>query len=189
MAHAQDGTKLEPWLLTFPSARLNFAAQVGQQISTRRKELGWSQKKLAELWGVSREHISRIESGQAEINAGDIPRMAMALNVSVAYLYSGVPSSSNSLPSDPLEDDLLNEFRRLPNLLRKNVLDFVRNLNNSFAEVVKRSNGWDLEEKYAEALITQEAMAMSAQVPRVPTVEKMLGDALMENMDDGSDDY
>ena len=70
--------------------KLNFAAVIGKRISKRRRELRWSQQKLGDYYGISRAMISQIEIGNAEINAGDLPRMSLILQVPIAYLYGMV---------------------------------------------------------------------------------------------------
>ena len=70
--------------------RPNFAPHIGDRISIRRRELKLGQKELGEMFGVSREMISQIETGRANINAGDLPRLAKIMMVPISYFYGGI---------------------------------------------------------------------------------------------------
>ena len=55
------------------------------------------------MFGVSREMISQIETGRANINAGDLPRLAKILMVPISYFYGGIeyPPSFEELELPP----------------------------------------------------------------------------------------
>jgi len=67
----------------------NVRQVVGNTIKTRRLELGWSQQELADRFGVSRAAISQYEIGTGEVNAGDLPRLADILGLSLLEFYEG----------------------------------------------------------------------------------------------------
>ena len=81
--------------------RPNFAPHIGDRISIRRRELKLGQKELGEMFGVSREMISQIETGRANINAGDLPRLAKIMMVPISYFYGGI-----EYPSSLLEEEI-----------------------------------------------------------------------------------
>jgi transcriptional regulator with XRE-family HTH domain len=61
---------------------------VGRRISAIRSERGLSQEELAKLSGVSREQISRYESGQTMPSAVNGVRLAKALDCPLDVLYA-----------------------------------------------------------------------------------------------------
>jgi transcriptional regulator with XRE-family HTH domain len=67
----------------------NVRQAVGSNIKIRRLELGWSQQELADRFGVSRAAISQYEIGTGEVNAGDLPRLADILGLSLLEFYEG----------------------------------------------------------------------------------------------------
>ena len=80
--------------------RPNFAQHIGDRISIRRRELKLGQKELGEMFGVSREMISQIETGRANINAGDLPRLAKIMMVPISYFYGGIEYPSSWLEGE-----------------------------------------------------------------------------------------
>jgi len=80
--------------------RPNFAPHIGDRISIRRRELKLGQKELGEMFGVSREMISQIETGRANINAGDLPRLAKIMMVPISYFYGGIEYPSSWLEGE-----------------------------------------------------------------------------------------
>ena len=63
--------------------------QMGKRISARRKEIGLTQEKLAELMDVSIQMISNLELGKKAIRPENLIKLCQALNVSVDYILTG----------------------------------------------------------------------------------------------------
>ena len=61
--------------------------EIGKRIRSRREYLHLSQEALSELAGVSRVTISNWERGERSINAAELPALAEALKVPLAYFY------------------------------------------------------------------------------------------------------
>lgn len=59
---------------------------LAEKIRMRRKNLGISQKKLAELCGIAQSSISRYEKGDDDITLGYLIKIAGALKCSPLYL-------------------------------------------------------------------------------------------------------
>ena len=68
------------------SARL--AKRLGGNLSERRKQLGWTQERVAEQVGVDAETISRIERGAHLPSLPTLDRLAVALRCSAGDLLS-----------------------------------------------------------------------------------------------------
>ncbi len=61
--------------------------EIGRRIKARREYLRLSQEALAERTGVSRVTISNWERGERSISAVELPALAAALTVPLAYFY------------------------------------------------------------------------------------------------------
>lgn len=68
------------------SARL--AKRLGDNVSRRRKQLGWTQEQVAERVGVDAETVSRIERGAHLPSLPTLDRLAVALGCSAGDLLS-----------------------------------------------------------------------------------------------------
>ena len=55
---------------------------VGRKVRKRRKELGFTQEKLAEASGLHRTYIAGIEAGKRNISLKNLEKLAKALKVS-----------------------------------------------------------------------------------------------------------
>ena len=63
---------------------------VGRRIGERRREMGLTQMELGETIGVSRETISKYETGFLDVAAGDLPVLALKLRVPLMYFFQGL---------------------------------------------------------------------------------------------------
>jgi transcriptional regulator with XRE-family HTH domain len=84
-----------------PTNRIDVA--VGARIKARRLQLGLGLETLADLLGVSRAQMEKLEAGTDRIGAALLARAAKALNVSVTYFF---PVQSEPL-ADVLDDALV----------------------------------------------------------------------------------
>jgi transcriptional regulator with XRE-family HTH domain len=79
---------------------------LGEQIATRRKQLGWSQTELARKIGIAPSRISEFESGlKTDCNLSTAKRLARALGCSIDYLAGTWDVTEEAVPEDvvPLE--------------------------------------------------------------------------------------
>lgn len=60
----------------------------GKRLSVLRKELGWSQERLALESGIARSYLSGVERGKRNIALLNIVRLAETLNVPVKEIMS-----------------------------------------------------------------------------------------------------
>lgn len=60
---------------------------IGANIKARRLALDWNQQDLADRFGVSRSAVSQYEIGTGEVNAGDLPRLAQILGLTLLDFY------------------------------------------------------------------------------------------------------
>ena len=76
---------------------------LGQRIAHHRKALGISQETLGERLGVSRQAVSKWESGQTVPDAITVAKLCRALNVSADYIILGKEPEEGELGSAPAE--------------------------------------------------------------------------------------
>ena len=62
---------------------------VGERIRQRRQRLGYTQERLAQVARLSKGFVSEIESGNRNVSAENLLRIAYALGVSLDYLMKG----------------------------------------------------------------------------------------------------
>ena len=67
-----------------------FLVDMGRRIRERRKTLRLSQEELAERANISKQTVSRAENAQRELGAGNLIKIAQALDVSSDYLLTGI---------------------------------------------------------------------------------------------------
>ena len=85
---------------------------LGERIRARRRELGLSQGKLAQMADVTASAISQIESGAIKTLKNDtLARLAVALQITALELTADLPYEPASLPRD--EQALLDCYRSL----------------------------------------------------------------------------
>jgi transcriptional regulator with XRE-family HTH domain len=73
---------------------------VSARIRSRRILLGLTVQQLAELIGVTWQQAYKYENGINRISAGRLHRIAAALEVDVAFFFSGPAMSGEFMPSD-----------------------------------------------------------------------------------------
>jgi len=100
-------------------------ATFGKNVSARRERRGWSQEKLAEKAGVSRNAISDIENGDKFARAKTLVNIARAFETEVYELLK----PETVLPDKP--EDILEEYR-------EEVREKMEEIGNSFMEKLKR---------------------------------------------------
>ena len=81
---------------------------LGEKILAARKKAGLSQTDLADLVGVSRQSVSKWETGESSPEAGNLLPVARALNVTTDWLLS-----EDELPA-PVQDTAPDWVDRLP---------------------------------------------------------------------------
>lgn len=108
-------------------------AALGKKVKQYRKEKGYSADRLSELAGVSKSHISNIESANSHVSIEVLVRIANALGVSVDILLC------DSLDEEVSHGARKNEFSKLldecTEQQTKVIVDTVRALRDSLKEM------------------------------------------------------
>lgn len=102
----------------------------GERIANRRKELGYSQDELAKKLGYkSRSTINKIELGKNDIPQYKILEFSAALDMPVEDLMAYEQTEPGSIVfEDSLEEELINNFRKLTVMNKGQVIGMVRGL-------------------------------------------------------------
>ena len=74
--------------------------EVGYRIHTLRKEAGYTQEQLAELLGMERSFLSRIETGKKSCSIDTLACLADLLSVSLDYLVLGKRQGTTKIRND-----------------------------------------------------------------------------------------
>lgn len=85
-------------------------AEIGGRIKARRKALGISQEKLAEMVFVSPHYIYEIERGSKAMSLETLTNLSAAMNISTDYILFGGEHSAHPTLAEQL--DLLGEEQR-----------------------------------------------------------------------------
>ncbi len=93
--------------------------EIGETIKKRRKELGISQERLAEILDVSYQQVQRYESGANKLNVENIQLVANVLSLPLSSFFTTgyeqkveeKPPSYTPIPAE--EKTLLKHFRRI----------------------------------------------------------------------------
>lgn len=90
--------------------------EIGEAVKRRRRELGISQERLAEMLNVSYQQVQRYESGANKLNVENIQVIAELLAVPVTFFFAALPcivAEPESEYSAPDEKSLLKLFRKI----------------------------------------------------------------------------
>jgi transcriptional regulator with XRE-family HTH domain len=72
----------------FLKRRKALSVQIGRRCRARRKELGWTQRNLANLTGLSEQTVRQCEGGHILVSLETLYRLADALQISLASLVA-----------------------------------------------------------------------------------------------------
>lgn len=69
---------------------------IGNRISTRRKQLNYTQEQIAEKMDVSIQMVSNLERGNKAIKIDNLIKISEILNVSTDYILTGKHTSKDT---------------------------------------------------------------------------------------------
>lgn len=97
---------------------------VGNRILTKRKELGFSQWRLAELAGISQSTLSELETGESKMPSAEaLHGLAKHLNVTQAWIITGKDGELETLTQE--EEDLVRAARTLTAAQRRAIYNIM----------------------------------------------------------------
>lgn len=68
---------------------------IGERIYQRRKQLGYTQEKLAELMDVSIQMVSNLERGNKAIKIDNLLKISKILGISTDYILTGTQAEAD----------------------------------------------------------------------------------------------
>ena len=104
-----------------PKRNNSLAAQIGERIYKKRKELGFTQEELADLSGLSQSFLTCIERGEKGPGFDSIIRISRALKTSTDYLLLGIISKEES-------DYIHSLFKLMDEAQRKQATEIVKGI-------------------------------------------------------------
>lgn len=117
---------------------------IGQRLRHRRWLLGMTQQQLAQAIGVRFQQIQKYESGANRISASRLWDLARALDVPVAFFYTGLAepdrNAGQGVDGDALQQketmDLVRAYYGMPEGPRRRLFDLAQAASKTETEVV-----------------------------------------------------
>jgi len=107
--------------------------RIGVEIRSRRRALGWSQKKLAEEAGLNPRYVSKLERFLSNPSATTLYRIAVALKVTPNDLLDFAPSGETSHDPRILSEKLFQLLKGKPKLQ----VELIKRLAEETAKLLK----------------------------------------------------
>lgn len=85
---------------------------IGQRIREVRKQKGMKQKELSEKIGVQYSYLSFVESDKRNINAYQLRKLCIELDVSADYILGLIPFNIKPTDTNTIIDRLTDEYER-----------------------------------------------------------------------------
>ena len=83
-----------------------FFKQLGKRIAEQRKQLGLTQVQLAEILGVSQQHMASFEAGRRKVSTSSVPVLAQLFGMSTDELLGIGEKPSKRGPNAKLQQQL-----------------------------------------------------------------------------------
>lgn len=99
---------------------------IGERLKKARKSKNLTQEQLAEKIDVSVAFLSRVERGDVKINLARLSQICDLLEISIAYILTGVGSNSKNY----LSDDFANLLKNCPPDKLKLIYDIAKVIVN-----------------------------------------------------------
>lgn len=84
---------------------------IGTVIRSLRKEKGFSERKFAEILGVPRTYIGKVETGRAVPRLPNLERLARGLDLSVFALVGKIFPETHYCPNNPFMAEILSHLQ------------------------------------------------------------------------------
>lgn len=113
--------------------RIKDRAFIGLKIRDRRKELGLTQEKLAEILGITYQQLQRYENGTSYLNTDRLQAISNALDVSIPYFFEEKGEGKVSIMDrghpymSPEEREFVEYLRKIENAdYKRSILTFLQ---------------------------------------------------------------
>lgn len=68
----------------------DYRRRLGKRIRQSRSDKGWSQEEFADLCGINRSYMGRIERGELNLTLDSLGKIANGLDITVSALLRGI---------------------------------------------------------------------------------------------------
>jgi transcriptional regulator with XRE-family HTH domain len=114
---------------------------VGARIVERRRALGLTQHRLAELIGVTYQQAHKYEKGINRISVGRLYEVARALDVEIGYFFEGIEPGPRDEELMPQRRLLLTFMRSVVAIPARRHQEAILSLTRALADPVARQRG------------------------------------------------
>lgn len=94
---------------------------IGSRIKMKRKALGLTQERLAEVLSVTVGYVSQIERGVTKINLEILSEISLYLHCDIAFFVTGVSTSQEVY----LQDEIVEKYSRLNKTDKQIILEIM----------------------------------------------------------------
>ncbi len=101
-----------------------FFQTLGKRIAQQRKEAGLTQVQLAEMLGISQQHMASFEAGRRKVSASDIPLLAKLFGMTTDQLMGIDQKPAKRGPASTLQRQI-EQVRLLPKSKQKFISDML----------------------------------------------------------------
>jgi len=118
---------IEHYLETMTQDDADFFEQLGLRVATRRKEQHLTQVQLAEILGISQQHMASFEKGIRKIPASMLPTLSQVFAVSAENLLGMPDKAAKRGPAPKLQRqvELISQLHRTKQRFVMQMLDTV----------------------------------------------------------------
>ena len=115
---------IEHYLNTMTQNDSRFFEQLGQKVATLRKEQRLTQAQLAEILGISQQHVASFEKGIRKIPSSMLPTLAQVFGTSADELL-GVGNSMRKRGPTPKLQRQIEQIQQLPRTKQRFVMQML----------------------------------------------------------------
>ena len=115
---------IEHYLKTMTHNDSRFFEQLGQKVATLRKEQRLTQVQLAEILGISQQHMASFEKGIRKIPSSMLPTLAQVFGTSADELL-GVGNSKRKRGPTPKLQRQIEQIQKLPRTKQRFVMQML----------------------------------------------------------------
>lgn len=124
---------------------------IREKIKEAREEADISQEELAKVLYKGRVAISDLERGRVNVDASELMLIAAYFKKPMAFFFPPYPTIGVKGGLTPLEQELVMEFRRLPDTQQYIAVEYVRQ-QRKIVEIALSRNMDDMPENEADLL-------------------------------------
>lgn len=115
---------LHTWIVTMTQDEKAFCRALGARIAAQRKEQGITQQQLADLLGISQQHVASYEVGRRKVAVTMLPTLAKVLGVALEELIGAETKPGKRGPAPKIQQQL-ERITQLPKAQQRFVMQMI----------------------------------------------------------------